>query len=757
MVQPVEPAARARRAGQQRRARERPDRARPSATAVPASGALSAQPQRAASAAARGPRRAERRRSPRPRPGRGHLARTAREWPEASVAATIEPADVPTKLSTGLEVERRPRPRCRPGRPSSRPRPGRRRLPGPGRRGTQEGTWPSEASRVYVIAYGCLVSVIETMEAQIHIGPARARAARRDGPVAARPRGALGRQRAHAQPGRARRDQPDAGRRHRIAAGLELRLSQLLRLDEAGTVTRRARGRGPPRGHGRAPRGDPHGAAARPARELSRHVLAPGASTGGAGDPPMHEAGSRETALVERARSSSSSTASATTWDGRLRHLRRRPRPPLREPRRGGGSPAGRRVGGAPTLDEPARCSTRSGTPTWSPPNLLYIDLHLVHEVTSPQAFEALRLAGRKVRRPDLTLATADHNVPTDGDAGRRRSATSSAADRDARRNCAEFGITLYDARLRAPGHRPRHRPGAGPHPAGHDDRLRRQPHGDARRASARWPSASARARSSTCWPRRRSSSASPRRCGSASTASSARRHGQGPDPGDHRPDRRRRRRPATSSSTPAPADRRLSMEGRMTVCNMSIEAGARAGMIAPDDTTFASGRRHAPRAPTDRRRGYWRTLPHRRRREVRPRGRRVDAADAQPAGHLGHEPRPGRRSRRVPTRQSFREPAAARREERALTLHGPRARHADPGHRARPRVHRLVHQRAHRRPARRRRGRRRASRSPATCARWSCPARPGEAPGRGRGARRGLPRRRLRLARARAARCAWA
>ena len=48
-------------------------------------------------------------------------------------------------------------------------------------------------------------------------------------------------------------------------------------------------------------------------------------------------------------------------------------------------------------------------------PNLIYIDLHLVHEVTSPQAFEALRLAGRTVRRPDRTLATADHNVPTDG------------------------------------------------------------------------------------------------------------------------------------------------------------------------------------------------------------------------------------------------------------------------------------------------------------------------------------------------------
>ena len=62
--------------------------------------------------------------------------------------------------------------------------------------------------------------------------------------------------------------------------------------------------------------------------------------------------------------------------------------------------------------------------------NLIYIDLHLVHEVTSPQAFDGLRLAGRKVRRPDRTLATADHNVPTDGTPVAAGSATSSRASR---------------------------------------------------------------------------------------------------------------------------------------------------------------------------------------------------------------------------------------------------------------------------------------------------------------------------------------
>src|ERR687887_1411193 len=78
--------------------------------------------------------------------------------------------------------------------------------------------------------------------------------------------------------------------------------------------------------------------------------------------------------------------------------------------------------------------------------NLIYIDLHLVHEVTSPQAFESLRLARRRVRRPDRTLATADHNVPTDGS-----TVAAQIADRLSRvqvetleRNCAEFGIPAY-------------------------------------------------------------------------------------------------------------------------------------------------------------------------------------------------------------------------------------------------------------------------------------------------------------------------
>src|SRR3954451_17330159 len=77
---------------------------------------------------------------------------------------------------------------------------------------------------------------------------------------------------------------------------------------------------------------------------------------------------------------------------------------------------------------------------------LIYVDLHLVHEVTSPQAFDGLRLEGRRVRRPDRTLATADHNVPTDGSsvAGQIRDKLSRVQVETLERNCEEFGIPVY-------------------------------------------------------------------------------------------------------------------------------------------------------------------------------------------------------------------------------------------------------------------------------------------------------------------------
>src|SRR3954464_7033475 len=79
-------------------------------------------------------------------------------------------------------------------------------------------------------------------------------------------------------------------------------------------------------------------------------------------------------------------------------------------------------------------------------PGLIYIDLHLVHEVTSPQAFDSLRMAGRPVRRPDRTLATADHNTPTDGTpvAARIKDELSRVQVQTLERNCEEFGVPVY-------------------------------------------------------------------------------------------------------------------------------------------------------------------------------------------------------------------------------------------------------------------------------------------------------------------------
>ncbi len=104
-------------------------------------------------------------------------------------------------------------------------------------------------------------------------------------------------------------------------------------------------------------------------------------------------------------------------------------------------------------------------------PDLLYIDLHLVHEVTSPQAFDGLRLAGRPVRRPDLTIATEDHNVPTlpgpiTDLTSRTQVETLRTQLRGVRRPAAPDG-------RRRPGHRARHRSAARPDPARADDRLR--------------------------------------------------------------------------------------------------------------------------------------------------------------------------------------------------------------------------------------------------------------------------------------------
>jgi 3-isopropylmalate/(R)-2-methylmalate dehydratase large subunit len=244
-------------------------------------------------------------------------------------------------------------------------------------------------------------------------------------------------------------------------------------------------------------------------------------------------------------------------------------------------------------------------------PDLLYIDLHLIHEVTSPQAFEGLRIEGRRVRRPDLTIATADHNVPTIG-------IDKPIADEVSRRqlealdeNCREFGVTLYPM-----GH-----PNQGiVHVIGPEQGLS-QPGmtivcGDSHTSTHGAFGALAfgigtseveHVLATQTLPQRRPKTMAVEVDGVLSPGVSAKdvtlavigRIGTGGGIG-HVIEYR------------GSVIRALSMEGRMTVCNMSIEAGARAGMIAPDDTTFAylEGRPHVPKgAAFDDAVADWRSL----------------------------------------------------------------------------------------------------------------------------------------------------
>jgi len=227
-------------------------------------------------------------------------------------------------------------------------------------------------------------------------------------------------------------------------------------------------------------------------------------------------------------------------------------------------------------------------------PDLLYIDLHLLHEVTSPQAFDGLRLAGRPARRPDLTLATEDHNVPTTP--GPITDPVSRTQVETLRRNCEEFGVTLY-------------------------------PMGDAEQGIVHvvGPQLGLTQPGMTIV------------CGDSHTSThgafGALAFGIGTSEVEHvLATQTLPLKPFKTMAITVEGDladgvtakdivlaviarigtgggqgyvleyrgsaiRALSMEARMTVCNMSIEAGARAGMIAPDETTFEylRGRDHAP------------------------------------------------------------------------------------------------------------------------------------------------------------------
>ncbi|MEM9890720.1 MAG: 3-isopropylmalate dehydratase large subunit [Actinomycetota bacterium] len=245
-------------------------------------------------------------------------------------------------------------------------------------------------------------------------------------------------------------------------------------------------------------------------------------------------------------------------------------------------------------------------------PDLLYIDLHLVHEVTSPQAFDGLRLNGRKVRRPDLTIATEDHNVPTADIDQPIADPISAKQIQTLRNNAAEFGIINNEMGS----------PGQGiVHVIGPEQGLTQ-------------PGMTVV-------------------CGDSHTATHGAfgsiAFGIGTSEVEHvlatqtLPQMRPKMMAVNVNGTLAPGATakdvilaiigeigtgggighiieyrgnvftEMSMEGRMTVCNMSIEAGAKAGMIAPDDTTFAylEGREHAPKgAAWERAVDAWRKLP---------------------------------------------------------------------------------------------------------------------------------------------------
>ncbi len=245
-------------------------------------------------------------------------------------------------------------------------------------------------------------------------------------------------------------------------------------------------------------------------------------------------------------------------------------------------------------------------------PDLIYIDLHLVHEVTSPQAFDGLRLAGRPVRRPDLTIATEDHNTPTLNITEQIADVTSRTQIETLRANAKEFGIRLHSLGdieqgivhvvgpqlgLTQPGitvvcgdsHTSTHGAfgamafGIGTSEVEHV------------LATQTLPLKPFKTMAITVNGHLREG-VTAKDIILAVIAKIGTGGGQG-----------------YVLEYRGTAIEELSMDGRMTICNMSIEAGARAGMVAPDETTFAylKGRSHAPQgADWDAAVDYWKTLP---------------------------------------------------------------------------------------------------------------------------------------------------
>ena len=255
-------------------------------------------------------------------------------------------------------------------------------------------------------------------------------------------------------------------------------------------------------------------------------------------------------------------------------------------------------------------------------PDLLYIDLHLVHEVTSPQAFDGLRLAGRPVRRPDLTVATEDHNVPTLGVTGPGlplvgpgspiTDPVSRVQVETLRKNCADFGISLYPMGAAGQGIVHVISPQQGLTQPGMTivcGDSHTSTHGAlGALAFGIGTSEVEHVLATQTLSQHQPGQMAVNVVGDLPYGVTAKdlilaviaKIGTGGGVG-HIIEYR------------GAAVRGLSMAGRLTVCNMSIEAGARAGLIAPDDTTFSylEGRPHAPRgAQWEAALDYWRSLP---------------------------------------------------------------------------------------------------------------------------------------------------
>ena len=392
-------------------------------------------------------------------------------------------------------------------------------------------------------------------------------------------------------------------------------------------------------------------------------------------------------------------------------------------------------------------------------PDLLYIDLHLIHEVTSPQAFEGLRLAGRTVRRPDLTIATEDHNVPTVDVDKPIADPVSRTQVETLRKNAAEFGVRL--------------------HPLGDVDQGivhvvgpqlgLTQPGmtivcGDSHTSTHGAFGAIAfgigtseveHVLATQTLPQARPKTMAVTVNGSLPEGVTAKdliltlisKTGTGGGQGyivEYR----------------GQAIEELSMEARMTICNMSIEWGAKAGLIAPDQTTFdyIEGKPEAPKgAEWDAAVEHWKTLVTDADatfdKEIV-----LDASEVTPFVTWGTNPGQGvPLGASVPSPDDFSRRVRTDRRREGAGVHGPDRGHPDEGHQGRHRLRRVLHQRPHRGSAPGRARSSRVTRSTRGPACSSCRARRGSGSRpRPRASTRSSPRR-GRSGAAPAARCAWA